>query len=170
MTDSTISSKEDKPNTTTQHAGAGDIFFNENSENDFDKNVGTMPAFSKSSPEFGGGGASASEGVVDILVKLGIWRNIAKQYDWIPEDALNHMIASAKNKQATGELRSSLPSYLSGVLKNYAQNIREEFKHALAHNPETKFQDFVQKHSVGTLPALSSNEFAGLNWSDVATD
>lgn len=151
-----LSSKEDKSNPTTKHAGG--VSYSETPNNLNDDSVDDNP-LADDAPQ------------VDTLVKLGIWRKVAKKYAWIPENTLNNMIASAKQKQSSGELRNNFPSYLSGVLKNYAQNIREEFQRELAHNPNLKFDEFVlQQTSVGTMPTLSTNQYAGYTWSDFTTD
>jgi hypothetical protein len=151
-----LSSLEDKTNTTTIHAGGVDNSFNQNSENNFD--VGTP------SLKIGEGWGGDDSPQVDNLVKVGIWRKVAKKYAWIPEGTLNSMIQSAKNKQSSGELRQGLPEYLAGTLKNYAENVREEYQRALAHNPETKFDDFISTFGHGS----QNLRYGGLTWADFA--
>lgn len=104
---------------------------------------------------------------VDRLVNIGVWRNVARQYAWIPIGTLETMIDQAQRKLQSGQIRSSFPNYMAGTLKAYAQNIREEFQRTLAHNPETTFENFLAQYEQHQ-PAQS--QFSDLSWSDFATD
>lgn len=161
-------SKDKETNQTTKHAVVVNLISLNPEYESFAKKhqepVGTMPALSEGDEPI----------QVTLLVKAGIWRNTAKTYTWIPHTTLSNLIAQAQAKRDSGELRQTMPKYLAGTLKIYAQNIKEEFKRALAHNPKLNFEDFVQQQSVGERRAVpnteSNNQFAGLTWRDVVTE
>ena len=173
-------SKDKETNQTTLHAvvvnleelnSKDDLSF----EKPTDENASPSPSESlRLGSEANALGDSALGRGEDLLVKAGIWRNIAKSYTWIPDTTLSNLIAQAEAKRDSGELRQTMPKYLAGTLKNYAQNIKDEFKRALAHDPKLNFEDFVQQQSVGERRAMpnteSNNQFANLTWADLATN
>lgn len=147
---SNLSSKEERTLTTTTHAAAVE----EISLTD-KKLLGFPEQYTDDSEQ------------VDRLVKIGVWRKVAKNYQWIPIETLQTMIDQAQEKQKSGQIRGSFPNYLAGVLKKYAETIREEFQRTLAHNPDTTFENFLIQHEQHQ-PAQSTSDFANMTWSDFA--
>lgn len=148
------SSKEELTKTTTTHAAAVDEVISLG-----DKNLVGFPEQAN---------ATDDSEQVEALVGAGLWRNVARQYDWLPITTIQSMIEQAQAKKKRGGLRENVGNYLNGALQKHADHLREEYKRAIAQGQELSLIDFALQHE--QTQSHKKSEFAGLTWSDLATD
>ncbi len=89
--------------------------------------------------------------IVELLVKNGVWRTVARRYADLPREEVEALITKAQAAKNAGKLRQSFPSFLAGSLKLHKSDAQE-----------------TREPIAQTEYAVNENPFNGLNWSDFA--
>jgi hypothetical protein len=98
--------------------------------------------------------------IVELLVREGIWRSVARNYSELPRHAVESIITKAIASRSHGKLRESIPVYIAACLKNYKASHEEAFRRAISEgslSEEIKsLSDFIAFADLPPMPAVGA--------------